>query len=84
MYNKWCSPSCQASDKECLASSKKTRLEKYGDEKFNGTSKAKQTRLAKYDGHYHPDDMSEKSKKTKLARHGDENYVNAEKAKQTV
>jgi len=41
MYNKWCSPSCQAGDKECLASSKKTRLEKYGDEKFNGTSKAK-------------------------------------------
>lgn len=65
-------------------SSKKTRLERYGNVNYTGSEKSKMTRLAKYSGHYHPDDIAAKAKKTKLERHGDANYVNVEKAKKTV
>ena len=49
-YRKGCSPKGQASDVECVKKSKSTRLEKYGNEKYNGIEKSRKTRLEKYDG----------------------------------
>lgn len=83
-YSKWCCPSCQASDPECIASSKRTRKEKYGDENFNNTAQARETRIEKNGGSYHAEDFVSKLKSTKKRNHGDENYVNSEKARETI
>ena len=44
-YGKWCSPACQASDKECLEKSFKTREEKYGTKSYINVEKSKITIL---------------------------------------
>jgi very-short-patch-repair endonuclease len=62
--------------------SKKTKLERYGDENYNNLEKNKKTKLERYgDENYN---NLEKNKKTKLERYGDENYNNREKAEKTV
>lgn len=81
-YGKWCSAKCQASDADCVEKCRKTKLERYGDEKYVGSDKAKDTRLAKY-GSFHSKDFNEKCRKTKLERYGDGNFVNSEKAMKT-
>ena len=83
-YSKWCCPSCQASDPECIAASKTTRKERYGNENFNNATQAKETRLEKNGGQYHSEDFGSKMKATKKKNHGDENFVNSEKAKATI
>lgn len=83
-YSKWCCPSCQASDPECIAASKTTRKERYGNENFNNVQQAKKTRLEKNGGQYHSEDFGSKMKATKKKNHGDENFVNPEKAKATI
>ena len=82
-YKKWCSPHCQASDKECILKTKQTKIKEYGSATYNGTLKARQTRLAHNNGHWHANDFTEKIKTSKLKKYGDENYVNKEKAFQT-
>jgi len=79
-YSKWCSPSCQASDSECIQKGKETKKEKYGDENFNNAKQRKQTliELAKNDSHYWKRRI-EKTKNTKLRNHGDENFNNSKK-----
>lgn len=63
---------------------KKTKLERYGDEKYNNIEQAKQTIQEKHEdliAYY--DEVNSKMKQTKLERYGDENYNNVEKFKQT-
>jgi hypothetical protein len=81
-YSKWCSPKCQASDKECIKKSKQTKLSKYGNENFSNIEKSRETRKLKY-GSYSPTDYSKKVKQSKLKHYGDENYNNKEKMKDT-
>jgi hypothetical protein len=81
-YGNWCSPKCQASDKTCIEKSKKTKLNKYGNENYTNTEKSKITRNDKY-GSYSPNDFSDKIKQTKIKKYGDKNYVNVEKSKKT-
>lgn len=81
-YSKWCSAHCQASDPECLAKSKQTRKERYGDENFNNLPQRTDTLKSKAeeDPQYW-EKRVKKTKQTKLERHGNESYVNAEKAR---
>ena len=65
--------------------SKKTKLEKYGDENYNDRTSARETCLRRY-GVDHPCKSSktiEKTKATKLERYGDPNYNDREKASRT-
>jgi len=62
--------------------SKKTKLEKYGDENYVNINKVKNTKIDKYgDENYVNID---KVKKTKLEKYGDENYNNRPKARTTL
>ncbi len=65
--------------------SKKTKLEKYGDENYNNRKQAKETCEEKYGvkNTMQLDENILKSKQTKLEKHGDENYNNRKKAKET-
>lgn len=66
---------------EVKAKVKQTKLEKYGDEKYNNRDKCKQTCLERYgDENYR---NINKSKQTKLERYGDEFFTNRDKCKQT-
>ena len=73
-------------DKECkrkyaIYKSKKTKLEKYGDENYRNFEKIKQTKLERYgDPNYN---NRPKMKQTKFERYGDPNYNNYEKNIQT-
>ena len=66
---------------QAINNSRKTKLEKYGDENYNNQTKSKQTKLEKYGDEYYSN--QEKAKQTKLEKYGDEYYSNREKAKQT-
>ena len=81
-YKKWCCPSCQASDNDCIEKSKNTRKIKYNDKNYNGKLKAKQTRINNF-GSYHSTDFGKKVKNTKLLHFGNENFINIDKIKQT-
>ena len=83
-YRKWCGPSCQASDPECITKSKQTRKEIYGYENYHGVEKAKETRYKKNNGKWHSDDYPAKVKSTKKEHFGDENWQNIEKQKETI
>ena len=82
-YSKWCSARCQASDPECISKSKQTRKNKYGDEKYIGIDKARETRYNKYHGQWSSPDQVKKSKQTKKDRYGDEKYNNIEQMMET-
>ena len=82
-YRKWCSAKCQASDPDCIAESKMTRLNKYGDETYHGVEKAKETRMAKNGGKWHAADFGRKVKQAKIENGHASNWVNPEKAKST-
>ena len=82
-YANWCSISCACKDKSTIEKTKQTKLEKYGNENFVNTEKAKLTRESKNNGKWHNDTFSEKVKQTKLEKYGNENFVNQNKAKQT-
>lgn len=84
MYRKWCSPSCQASDKDCIASSKQTRLKKYGDSNYNGIEQSRVTRMNNNNGSWHASDFPDKVKQTKKKHFGDENFTNSSKMRQTI
>ena len=83
-YRLWCSPKCQATDKDCIDRVKKTKLNKYGNENYNGIEKSKNTRFLKNNGSWHSEDFSKKVKSTKFKNFGNENYVGVEKIKNTI
>jgi hypothetical protein len=64
---------------------KKTKLEKYGDENYNNREQAEKTCEEKYGvkNTMQIDENILKSKKTKLGKYGDENYNNREQAEKT-
>lgn len=64
---------------------KQTKLERYGNENFVNSEKAKKTNLNKYGVEctlHHPE-IREKVENTKLKRYGDKNYNNRNKFKNT-
>ena len=65
--------------------SKKTKLEKYGDENYNNHDKQKETMLENYgvEFPFQSDLLFKKMLITKKERYGDENYNNISKAKET-
>jgi uncharacterized protein len=83
-YRKWCSPSCQASDKDCITSSKQTRLKRYGDANYNGAEQSRATRMNNNNGSWHATDFPDKVKRTKKKHFGSENYTNYDKTRQTI
>jgi len=84
VYGKWCSPTCQASDPDCIAAAKKTCEKLYGDANYNGIEKSRQTRLGKNNGNWHADDFGDKVKARKVANGHDENWNNTEKCSETI
>ena len=82
-YRKWCSAKCQASDPECVAGSKATRIARDGTATYHGVEKAKATRIAKNLGKWHAEDFGQKVKQAKISKGYASNWVNAEKAKST-
>jgi hypothetical protein len=61
---------------------KKTKLERHGDENYTNTEKGKKTKLERYGDENYRDPS--KRKKTCLEKYGDENYNNREKFKTTI
>ena len=69
----------------CRDKGAQTKKDRYGDEKYVGVDKRKETNLKKY-GVEHGlanREIQEKSKQTKLERYGNEYYTNYEKANAT-
>lgn len=66
---------------DSVKKSKKTKLERYGDENYINVEKGRRTKLKKYGRENYVN--TEKSKLTKLERYGDGNYNNREKFRST-
>ena len=78
-YRKTCSKNC--ANILTVNEGYNTKLEKYGDSKYNNSNKTKNTKLEKYGNSSYVN--PEKAKNTKLERYGSSTYNNIDKAKET-
>ena len=78
LYNEYCSVKCRSIDNGVKI--KKTKLERYNDEKYNNTNKSKETKLKKYGNETY--NNKQKYKQTCLRKYGVDNVFKSTKFKE--
>lgn len=84
-FQNHCSNSCATKDENVQEKSKKTKLERYGDENYNNSKKMKETMFERYGcyGTFCNKSLKEKVNKTCLEKYGSSTYNNPNKTTET-